>query len=192
MREYLDFYYNGISSKQMGLINVSVDNGLFKESFISSRKINTVAIKGNDKPYFMGVQREPLQFSLEFAFVNPYDKELISEVAKWLDQDYYRELYFTENPDRRFMCMPNGDLELIHNGLGNGYIQLNMICDSPYSYSQTFLTTDIDFTNNTSQGIDYSFLNIGHVSLKPEMWIKKVGDGDIAVSYTHLTLPTID
>jgi phage-related protein len=181
MKEYTDFYYNGISSMEMGLVNVSVSGGLFDESFIASRKINEVKVRGNDKPYFMGIEKEPLSFDLEFAFVDPFDKELISEVAMWLDQDYYHELYFIDNSDRRFFCILESDSSLIHNGFGQGYVKIKMRCDSPYSYSQEYLTKEIDFTINELSGTDYTFLNMGHVTLKPEIWIKKIGNGDVSI-----------
>jgi phage-related protein len=182
MREYIDFYYNGVSSMAMGIINVNVKGGLFEESFISSRNINETKVRGNEKPYFANIEREPLQFDLEFAFENPYDKDLIAEVAMWLDQQYYRELYFTDNPDRRFFCMMISDSSLVHNGFGQGYISVKMRCDSAYSYSQEYLSQEIDFAVNTTNGTDYSFMNIGHVDLKPEMWIYKIGDGDISIT----------
>lgn len=182
MKEYIDFYYNGISSKEMGLINVSVDDGLFEESFIASRSIKEVSIRGNDKPYFMGIEREPLEFDLEFAFLYPYDKAKIAEVAMWLNQDYYREFYFTDNPNRRFFCIMEDDSELVHNGLGQGYIRITMRCDSPYSYSQEYLTKELDFSNNVTGGTRYDFMNSGHTNTFPEVWVKKIGEGDIEIT----------
>lgn len=181
MKEYTDFYYDGISSMEMGIINVTVSGGLFEESFIAPRKINEVKIPNNDRPYFMGIEREPLEFDLEFAFLHPYDKALISEVAMWLNQSYYKEFYFTENPNRRFFCILESDSQLVHNGLGQGYVKLKMRCDSPYSYSQEYLTQEVDYSNNVSSGTNYIFMNNGHVDMKPEIWIKKVGDGDVSI-----------
>lgn len=181
MKEYTGFYYNGISSLEMGLINVSASGGLFQESFIASRRINEVTVRGNEKPYFMGVTRDPLEFDLEFAFLDPYNRDKISEVAMWLDQSYYRELYFIDSPNRRFFCMLDGASDLLHNGYGQGYIKLKVRCDSPYGYSQEYLTTEFDFTKNTANGTVHTFENKGHVELMPEMWIKKYGDGDVSI-----------
>jgi phage-related protein len=181
MKEYTDFYYDGISSSEMGLINVSVGGGLFEESFIAPRKLNETKVRGNDKPYFIDIEREPLSFQLEFAFVNPFDKKKIAEVARWLDKEHYAEFYFTENSDRRFFCMLVSDPELIHNGIGQGYISVEMRCNSPYSYSQEYLSAEIDFSSNVPEGTNYSFMNFGHKMLMPELWIKKVGDGDISI-----------
>lgn len=181
MKEYTDFYYNGVSSLEMGLINVSVSGGLFQESLLASRSINEVTVRGNDKPYFMGVKREPLEFDLEFAFLYPYDRDRISEVAMWLDQNYYKELYFTDNPNRRFYCMIVTDSDLIHNGLGEGYVRVKIRCDSAYSYSQEYLTIEFDYSNNPLAGTIHTFENKGHAELKPEIWIKKIGDGDVSV-----------
>jgi len=181
MREYTHFYYDGISSMEMGLINVNVSGGLLEESFLPSRKINETKIRGNDKPYFSSIERESLEFELQFAFENGFDKKKLVKVAKWLDQEYYKEFYFVENPDIRFFCMIDDDSQLTHNGLNQGYISITMKCDSPYKYSQEYLSHELDFSTNTVDGTNYEFMNHGHKILKPELWIYKVGDGDVEI-----------
>lgn len=168
----------------MGLYNVSTDSGLFEETFIASKEIIEEKVKGNDKPYFMGVEREPLSFNLTFAFMHPFDNAKKREVARWLNQDYYKELYFIDNPTRRWLCMSVSDSSIIHNGLGEGYLELEFRCNSPYTYSEEYLTDELDFSiSNPSDGVGmtYEFNNLGDMPLKPEMWIKKIGAGDVIV-----------
>lgn len=184
IKEGLTFVYDGISSSEKGLINVSIDGGLFEESFLPQRKIEEVKVRGNDKPYFSHVDKEPLSFDLEFAFEDGFTKSQLRDVARWLDQDYYREFYFPDYPSRRLFCMVNDSSDLIHNGDGEGYIKLTMRCDSSYSYSQEYLTPEIDFTMNVAEGTNYEFQNAGDVLLKPELWITKVGDGDVTIENT--------
>lgn len=135
MKEGLEFYYDGIKSTDMGLINVQIGSGLFEEPFVAEKTIREIKVRGNDKPYFQGVERSPLIFSLTFAFEDYYDHEKIRKVARWLDQDYYKPFYTTDNPNRIFYCMLHSSSSLLHNGLKQGYVEIEMRCDSPYSYS---------------------------------------------------------
>jgi phage-related protein len=138
LKEGLEFYYDGIKSTDMGIINVKIGDGLFEEPFVSEKTIHEIKVRGNDKPYFQGVERSPLTFSLTFAFEDYYDHEKIRKVARWLDQDYYKPFYTTDNPNRIFYCMLHSSSTLLHNGLKEGYVELEMRCDSPYSYSPQY------------------------------------------------------
>lgn len=111
-----------------------------EESFAPSAEIIEETIKGRDKPYFQRVKRDPLKFSVNFAFMDTWDTRKISEVAEWLTSpEYYQELYFSNDigvdPERIFYAMFIEDSTLVHNCLKQGYIKLNVRCDSPYSYS---------------------------------------------------------
>lgn len=180
MKDSLKFFYNGKLSDDLGLWNVSVDSGLFTESLLPSRSIQEVKVRGKEKPYFMSVEREPRSFSLSFAFWDAYDEAKIREIGRWLDVDDYQEFYMLDYPNQRFFCMPNGDVEIHHNGLNQGFITLTMRCNSIYSFSEEFLTEVYDFSvTTTPQTI--TLTNDGDVSIFPEIWITKVGDGDISI-----------
>lgn len=138
MLEGINFSYDGIKSVDMGLLNVKIDGGMFEETFLPTREIQEKTTTGRDKPYFQRVRLSPLEFELSFAFEHYYDERLIREVARWLQQDYYKPFYTTDNPSRIFYCMLNGDSNLIHNGLRQGYITLTMRCDSSYSYTPEY------------------------------------------------------
>lgn len=111
-----------------------------EESFAPSAEIIEETIKGRDKPYFQRVKRDPLKFSVNFAFMDTWDTRKISEVAEWLTSpEYYQELYFSNDigvdPERIFYAMFIEDSTLVHNCLKQGYIKLSVRCDSLYSYS---------------------------------------------------------
>lgn len=182
MREGINFYYRGIYSLDMGLVNVNINgSSLFEEPFIANRTIHEIKVKGRDKPYFQGVEYEPLSFTLSFYFVDNYNERRIREVARWLTPSYYEPFYTDDNPERIFYCMPVEESTLIHNGLKEGYLTLTMRCDSPYSYSPVVTSPVYDFSNNTSTGTIFTFENLGDVPVKPEMWITKVGKGDLSI-----------
>lgn len=184
--EFTDFSYDGITSHEMGLINISIKGGLFEEPLIASRRITEVVTRGSDKPYFMGINREPLEFELEFAFLHPFDHEAISRVARWLDQDYYREFFFIGNDvedvrQKRYFCMLESDSSLLHNGLGQGFVTIKMRCNSPFGYSPEYYSIKHDFSLYDGSPIEFQFSNYGDVDLLPEMWIEKIGEGDVRI-----------
>lgn len=178
--ESIYFSYDGKYSSDYGIYNVSLDSGMYNESFLSSRSIIETKVRGNPKPYFQGIEYEPLTLELSFAFENTWDIKQIREVARWLSQDYYKPLWFSEDPTRIFYCMTVDDSQLIHNGLKQGYITLTMRCDSPYTYSQILTKGWLDYSSNITY-VDFEFINDGDVVLKPEMWIEKVGNGDVSI-----------
>lgn len=148
MKEGLDFSYDGIKSSDMGLLHVHISGGLFEEQFVADKTIHESKVRGNDKPYFQSVERSPLVFSLQFAFEDKYDHEKIRQVARWLDQDYYKPFFTVDNPERIFYCMLHSSSSLIHNGAKEGYIEIEMRCDSPYSYSPQYVSEWVEIKDN--------------------------------------------
>lgn len=147
MLEGIHFSYDGIKSSDMGLLNVIIDGGMFEEAFLPSREIVEVEVNGREKPYFQKIKREPLSFELTFAFEDGFDEKKIREVARWLDTEYYKPFYVTTSPNRIYYCMLESDSTLIHTGAKQGYITLNMRCDSPYSYTPEFIKSGIKFAS---------------------------------------------
>jgi predicted phage tail component-like protein len=148
LRTSLFFNFDGIDSNEMGIYNVNINNGMLEESFIPNRSIRETKVKGNHKPYFHGVEYEPLELELTFAFDGSWDISKVRQVARWLCQDSYKPLYFSENPNRIYYVIANDDSQLIHNGLMQGYLTIKMRCDSPFSYSQEYLSVTYDFSSN--------------------------------------------
>lgn len=179
IRDSLEFNYNGISSFDMGLLNVNYSTGLLEEPFLAERSILERKIRGNPKPYFQGVEESPLVVNLTFAFTDTWDEKKIREIARWLRQDYYKPLYFSDNPNRIFYCLYTGSPTLLHNGLKQGMINIQMRCDSPYAYSPTYISPEYDLSNNTIEGTLIQFINDGDTELYPEISIIKNGVGDI-------------
>lgn len=181
MKEGLQFSYDGIYSEDMGLYNVNFSTGMLEEQFLADKEILEVSIRGNDIPYFQGIRKSPLVLNLSFTFKDKYDEQKIRKVARWLNPDYYKPFYTTDNVNRIFYCMPIDNSKLIHNGLKQGYLELTMRCNSPYSYSPTYISPLYDFSTNTIDGTPLAFTNSGDVSIYPELSILKVGNGDISI-----------
>jgi predicted phage tail component-like protein len=179
IRESLYFSFDGRKSSDYGILNVSISNGLYEEPFMSSRSIREIRTKYHYKPFFQGIDREPLSFTLSFAFEDTWDDKKIQEIVQWLNVDYYKPLFFSENIDKVYYAMPVDDVSLIHNGLKQGYLQLTMRCDSPYAYSH-FITSPI-YDASLSDELMITIENMGDCEIYPEIYIQKIDNGDISI-----------
>ncbi|WP_186321349.1 phage tail domain-containing protein [Bacillus sp. FJAT-22090] len=176
MREALHFTFNNRSSEDMGVVIASPNGGLFQENFLPTRRLLETSIRGKDKRYFQGVETDPLSFSLTFFIEEWRDRDNLRQISRWLFQDYYKPLWFDTNPEHIYYAIIEGSSSLIHNGCKDGYIELNVRCNSPFSYSPID-----EVTIQSSVGI-YHFYNEGDLTIKPRARIKKtVSKGDIEI-----------
>lgn len=179
IRDSLYFIYDNIKSTDMKLLNVNVNSGMMEEIFLSNKTINETKIRGG-KTYFQGIEYENLSFPLSFAFSETYDNDLIRNIARWLSPDYYKALQFSDNLNRIFYAIPVDDSKLIHAGLKEGYLTLNIRCNTYHAYSPVYTSQIYDLsTNPTSTNIQ--FVNGGDLSIFPIIHIQKVGAGDISI-----------
>lgn len=181
IKSSLDFNYDGINSYELGVVNVSVSSSLYEESFLASKQIRETKVRGRLKPYFHSADMEPYKFSLIIAFEDQLSYDQIREIARWLNPSYYKPLYFLDNPDRIFYCIPSEEIQISHNGFNQGYLTVNFRCDSPFAYSPVFISDIYDLSTNLSSGKIITIKNDGDVNCKPEIFIEKVGNGSFSI-----------
>jgi phage-related protein len=126
-----------------------------EEPFVSSTEILEETVRGRDRPYFQGIKKNPLKFSVNFAFMDTFDNDKINEITRWLTgQEYYQELYFTNelgvNPEKIYYALVVEDSNLVHNCLRQGYITLTFRCDSPNAYSPIYFPNEFKWTETPS------------------------------------------
>jgi phage-related protein len=184
MKHSIGFFYDGIESSSMGVIQASLDEGLFEDNFLASRSINEQKIRGNDKPYLMGHDYEPFTFPLTLTFEHGFTDEQVREVARWFNKSHYAPLIFHELPRKVVYCMYDGDSKLFHNGINQGYITLQMRTDAPWYYSNVIESQIYDFSTNVLEGSNLTFENKGDLPVLPILTIEKVGIGDIRIVNT--------
>ncbi|MEK4025522.1 phage tail protein [Sporosarcina sp. FSL W7-1283] len=157
MQESSHFNFGGISSKEMGVRIATTSKGLFEETFLPTRNIIEKEVTHREKPYLQRVENEPLSFSLGF-FIEEWDKpDSLRKIARWLFQSYYKPLIMDANPNRIFYVIFEGDSKLFHNGAKEGYVELNVRADSPYSYTAERNTENIKFrTTDTATIVENS------------------------------------
>ena len=172
--------FDGVySDEEFDIMNISVSTGMYNEPFLPSRSINEVTVPGNEKPYFFGVTKDPKSIQLGFYPQKEWDEEYLNAISRWLDVDDYAPLTFEHMPDKVMFAMPVDASEAIHNGCNQGYITLTMRLDSPYTYSHE-KADDYDFSQSDVNEIE--FKNLGDKPIQPDIYIEKVGDGDITIN----------
>lgn len=151
MRESLYFIFDGKSSKDFGIFLGSTGGGLFQDIFLPTRNIIEKKITGREKPYLQRVEQEPLSFSFSFVLGDWSETDNIDylrSVTRWLFQDQYKPLIFNSNPNRVFYAIIEGESNLFHNGAKDGYVEVNVRCNSPYSYTPEYIMNNIEFRDS--------------------------------------------
>lgn len=134
------FHFAGRKSTDFKISNVNVSEGLYSEEVVSQRSVNEVRVRGRSEPYFVDTEEEPKTIQVKFAFLEPWNEKLINDVIRWLDVDTYQPLFFEGNLDKVFYALPTDGINKIHNGLKEGYLTLNMRCNSGKTYSHIIST----------------------------------------------------
>lgn len=176
MFESMSFTYDGISSEDFGVFMINSGTGLFKEPFLVNRSIVEKTIAGRDVPLFSRVDQKPLSFPLTI-FIEDWQKEdNLRAIARWLNQKEYKPLWFESDPNKRMWALIDGAPQLVHNGLKEGYITVNVRCMTHYYespdkiYKRTVIGTAEDMINND-----------GDEDFAPILEIKKIGNGDVKI-----------
>lgn len=181
MREAMNFIFNGVSSEDMGVVIASPKGGLYEEDFLPQRSIVETKIPNRNNPYFQRVETTPLSFSLTIFIEEWEERDNLRQIAKWLYLPYYKPLVFSSNLNRIYYAMFIENSSLVHNGGHEGYIELNVRCSSPYTYSPVEETPVFEarMPNTNNSMVIY---NTGDITIKPKMWItKRIDKGDIDI-----------
>lgn len=167
----------------MGLYNISTSAGLYEEHIAGNRGIEEDRdITGNR--YLKDIDKEPLEFDVSFYFDQSFDHEKLRETTRWLLQDTYKPLVFSNHPNRILFAVPVGSYQLVHNGLKQGYLNLTFRCNAPHAYT-AFVSDTRNLSDNPDGGTDLQFSNNGDMDTQPIIQIHKVGNGNI--SFTNLS-----
>lgn len=176
------FTFDSVSSLSFNIWNVNVGtSGLLSEPFFANRSINEVKIKGKEKPYFSNIVGDPLSFTVSFAINQEWTSDQIRAIARWLFTDYYKPLQFSDNMDRIYYAVFIGNSDLLHTGASQGYINLNVRCSSPYTFSPLYETSTYNLSSNSAGGTTIQIDNRGDISTFPQVYFQKIGLGDAEI-----------
>ena len=179
IKEKLYFTYDGTSSKTFNLMHVELGSGMFEETLVADRNINETRNSRNDTGIFNGLESEPLSLTLNLAFERGFTDEELDNVIEWLFKDYYKPLFFEGKEDRIYMCIAEGSSSITHNGLNEGYITINMRCQSPNLLSPV-KTTPLQTIPSTGS-LTVTINNDGHKEVYPEISFTKTGTGELLI-----------
>ena len=172
----LYFTFNGENSIDYGVINCSVESGLYEEQFLPSTEIITTNIRDRDEPYFQTKKLSPRVLDVTLAFEDDITSDKLRALGRLFNQNYYCPMIFSDDLDKIYYVMYQGDPSLFHTGI-NGYVKFQLLCKSPYIYTSEYLSEVYTITDSGT----IEFTNSGDVDLYPEMEIVKVGNGDLSI-----------
>lgn len=176
MLESMIFTYDGISSNDLGTVMINPSSGLYQETFLPTRSINETKVNGRPKPYFKGVDIEPLSFPISLFIEGWRERKNLREIARWLFKPYYKPLFFQSSPEQIYYAMFIGNSELLHNGCRDGYITLEVRCDSPFRYSP-IKSYDFKVVGTHSA----TLFNEGDILIRPNLKVIQHGTADIKI-----------
>ncbi len=180
IKESVYFKYDGINSNDEGIWNIKSDSGLYDEALLSSKRVVEDKIEGRHKPYKKYVERDPLEIPVSFYFSESWNDDQIRRVARWLNQEEYKPLIFESQPNKIYYAMVTDSVDIIHNGLKQGYLTLTFKCDTYHAFSSMHQEIH-DLSSNTTSGTTIEFNNQGDIPLSPTVIIQKVGVGDVSI-----------
>lgn len=177
---------NGVDLSTLNIYVVRLESGLPTAPFLPSQEIIEDYAMNNDVPYYFGTKKNPLELDVVFAKINGYwtwDER--REFARLLtpDNDDYMEFYYHEDdePVKVYYVKYTGGIDIASTSNREGYITVHFRCDSPYSYSQVYARIDDLSAITEPTLLSPTFVNNGDDYLYPELWIEKVGNGDVKI-----------
>ena len=183
-KSILKFYYNGLCSEEFGVWNVSDSDDFITETLISQRSIVEIESNERDESYYQRIKHSPLSFKMRLMFKENLTEKGVRDVCNWLNQEDYKPLYFEGVEHKIYYCMPVESIEIIHNGLIQGYIELTMRCKTYYAETPTYQTYIYDCSKNDTNDKEIVLENKGDLDCTPDIWIKKIGDGGVSIINT--------
>jgi len=172
--------FNNINSQDMGVLNCSISSGLYEEPFIGTKNIIQETIRGRSQPYFMGVETESKEFDLTLALPENFTTEQLREIARWLETGFFVPLVFSDDPEKIYYCMLQSDSQIHHTG-NNGYLTVSMLCNSQYSYSPVYSSSQYDLSSNPTTGQEIILTNNGDVDCHLLTTIQVINGGSFSI-----------
>jgi len=138
------FSYDGIWSYDMGVMMVTQAEDVLEVPFGYNRQIIEEKVSHKTKPFFFGLDKEPLEFTISLMPLDTQwtrDKKL--KIVNWLFKDVYKPFISEDNPDIIYYCMPIEEAHRFVNRIDQGFATITFRCNSPYAYSPTYFKTYI-------------------------------------------------
>jgi len=155
IRNSTNFILNGITNKELKIINCNIDTGMPSEQFMHPIELTTTQIKGRDELYLQYKKKNTFNFSVTFAFENTFTNNDLRVLKRLLNSEYFIPLQFIDESNDQtalnyiYYIMLSDESTLTHNCLNQGYVTLNFLSKSPYSFSDFMESQLYDFSSIT-------------------------------------------
>lgn len=150
--------YDGLSSRMFGITNVQPTSGLAEEIFLANTNLVTDQSRYSDKVYLLGVNREPLEFSMRLFFdPHTFDERKFQEMKKWFRQDTYKPFRYDSGKEQDLdvwvYAIITGQSKAFHNAIDDGYIDFTFRTNAPHRFSQ-IMEDEFDFTETNTNKME--------------------------------------
>lgn len=176
IKDKIGFNMDGTSSKELKLLNASMDSGFFEEAIMASRSIVEEKNNRSGRTFFNRIETEPLTVPFTLALDGALTDAELEKALDILIQDEYKPLYFEGKESKIYMVIAEGEPVFHHMGTNEGYFTLNMRCDGDMIYSQPVFE---DYTITTEKEIEID--NDGDKEVSLEFVFKASEDGELKV-----------
>lgn len=152
------FIYDGVKSSDMDLHIMRIDHSGFIETpYTSSVDIKQEKVTKKHTPYFFGVERDNIEFTVQLVLMDKYNQpkkwtpQDRYKIARWLFHDEYKEFISSDDLGKRYFCIATSDsnLNLINT---QGFLEVTFTCNAPYGFSPMYIEP-FDLTGNTTTRI---------------------------------------
>ena len=152
IKDKLNFTYDGKSSKDFGVTQVSLDNGMFEESLIASRSIREEKLVNSKRNLYSGLEKENLEFPLTLAFDKGFNEKRIKDVTDWLfGKEYYSQMLF-ENDEKDNIYVSGWATPIIDNAKMLNIFKPNTTYKVTYKFKLDSLAEGTTAFNQNAHG----------------------------------------
>lgn len=173
------FIYNGISSKDFGLILASINTNLNDIPSGSGIEIQSASVMKNSRKLFLGVKdNQVLEFPIEIVSQSSIDLPTFLRIKQWLfgctgyhelviEDEWYSDFYFN------CILKPSEDIKFGDEYFG---IRCSVECDSAYAY--TFpRTKTYNFDDSVINSFEFDNFSAEIYGLRPFMQFQMSNPG---------------
>lgn len=162
------FIFDGIESSEMGLYIVRMDSGFIENPFTGGKTLKQEMRKNSVRPYFYGVEKSVLEFSLTLALLDDelQPKEWSAEqrmtVARWLLHDTYKSFQTNDDLGKIYYGIFT-DATNIFTVNNTGYLEITFTTNSYCAWSPVIYSV-FDLWNNPVEGTIVEIENISNIN----------------------------
>jgi len=160
------FAFNDEHSESKYVTKIRIQGGLIQDSFLANRSVDAVRLRNSYKTQLRTIEREPLVIPMALYFDENLTEENIRIVKRWLDTDDYKSLRFDEDPGRIYYAIVDGASTLSHNAISSGYVEFDMLTNSPYSFSDII---EVEGSSTSTQEREIRLHNDGDLEVSPKI-----------------------